>query len=270
METNEKIKRLRLQHNMTQNEFAASLGISRSALTQLEAGHTKPSFDVMEALIDQFDLDITSFFNTKVPEKKTFDDVLKTGQKVKQILKFYDDQYGLRYNMFIEDRLVKQVADGIENREQALMMRKLYDLYFVMKNIVADIDDFMVDPLKRYANKLRKHPQEEEDDDRMLRSPDAPEVQDHLDQIVAEVTKFFENNSEVLQDMEEVLLKDGDPVSSVTYFTNPVNKFLHSSREEYLRHFEILLQQVEALPEVEHYYEKEHLFFWKNVVNRQP
>ena len=269
METNEKIKHIRLQHNMTQNEFAASLGISRSALTQLEAGHTKPSFDVLEALIDQFDVDITTFFNASVPEKKSFDDVLKTGQKVKRILKFYDDQYGLRYNMFIEERLVKQVADGLENREQALMMRRIYDLYVVLKNIVADIDDFMVDPLKRYANKLRKHPQEEENDDRMLRSPDAPEVQEHLNQILAEVTKYFENNIEVLQDIEEALRKDGNSLGDVTFFTNPVNKFLHSSREEYLRHFEILLTQVEALPEVERYYGKEHLFFWKNVVNRQ-
>ena len=75
MDTNEKIRHIRLQHDMTQNEFAASLGISRSALTQLEAGHTKPSFDVLEKLIDQFDVDINVFFNSSVPQKKNLDDI---------------------------------------------------------------------------------------------------------------------------------------------------------------------------------------------------
>ena len=111
METNEKIRHIRLQHDMTQNEFAASLGISRSALTQLEAGHTKPSFDVLEKLIDQFDVDINDFFNSSVPQKKNLDDVSDIGQRALKILKFYDDQYGLRYNAFLEERLVKQVAE---------------------------------------------------------------------------------------------------------------------------------------------------------------
>ena len=66
MDTNEQIKHIRTQHDMTQNEFAASLGISRSALTQLEAGHTKPSFDLLQKLIDQYDVDVNVFFNSSV------------------------------------------------------------------------------------------------------------------------------------------------------------------------------------------------------------
>lgn len=269
MDTNEKIRHIRLQHDMTQNEFAASLGISRSALTQLEAGHTKPSFDVLEKLIDQFDVDINVFFNSSVPQKKNLDDVLDIGQRALKILKFYDEQYGFRYNAFLEERLVKQVAEEYPDRKKAEALLKVYEIYFKFQGYVGDIELIMMDPLKRYANKLRKERVvDEESDDRLLRSADSPEAQEHLDQIMNEMMKYLDAGGDLMFEMLEIFRKRGNGIVEYIYFTNPRNKFLYSSREECLRHFEILLKQVEALPEVEHFYEQEHLFFWNDVFNK--
>ena len=269
METNEKIKHIRLQHAMTQNEFAASLGISRSALTQLEAGHTKPSFDVLEKLIDQFDVDINVFFNSSLPQKKNLDDVLDIGQRAQKILKFYDDQYGLRYNTFLEERLLKQVAEEYEDREKAEQLLKLYEIYLKFQSYVNDIELILIDPLKRYANKLRKARfADEEADDRLLRASDSPEAKEYLDQIMNEMMKYLNEGGDfVFEILEEFNERVPNNVEYI-YFTNPRNKFLYSSREECLRHFEILLKQVEALPEVEHFYNQEHLFFWNSIFTK--
>lgn len=269
MDTNEQIKHIRTQHDMTQNEFAASLGISRSALTQLEAGHTKPSFDLLQKLIDQYDVDVNVFFNSSVPQKKTLDDVSEIGQRVQKILKFYDDQYGLRYNSFLEERLVKQVAEEYPNLEKAETLMKVYDAYLKFQGFVGDIELILIDPLKRYANKVRKERvAEEESDDRLLREADSPEAKEHLDQIMNDMMKYLDEGGNIVLEILEEFKKNDFVNVEYVFFTNPRNKFLYSSREECLRHFEILLKQVEALPEVEHFYEQEHLFFWNTFFNR--
>ncbi len=262
MDTNEKIRHIRLQHDMTQNEFAASLGISRSALTQLEAGHTKPSFDVLEKLIDQFDVDITVFFNSSVPEKKNLDDVSDIGQRAQKILKFYDDQYGLRYNEFLEERLVHQVAKEYPDREKAELILKTYEVYVFLRAIVSDLELMFMDPLKRYANKLRKQREMgDEHDDELLRKPDSPEIILHLEAIVNEISRFAGSDGGVIYEWMEGEKNKNAAWGELVYFTTPLSKVLFSSREALLRQFEILLNQADALDEVNHYYQKEHFFY---------
>ncbi|OWK74503.1 hypothetical protein CBW16_03595 [Flavobacteriaceae bacterium JJC] len=263
METNEKIKHIRLEHDMTQNEFAASLGISRSALTQMEAGHTKPSFDVLEKLIDLYDVDVAAFFNTAVPQKKKLDNVLEAGQNVQKILGFYDGYYGLRYNGLLVDRLVRQVTESYHDREKAEALKKTYEAYTMIKGIAAELEVMLVDPLKRYANKVRKHRvSEDESDDDLILSPDSSEVQSHLDHIMDEVAKYLENGGGTILEWYKDIKGDGGGFGEI-YFTSPLSKVLYSSQEEFLHHFEILLKNAEALSEVEHYYQTEHHFFGK-------
>ncbi|MCP2037689.1 helix-turn-helix domain-containing protein [Chryseobacterium sp. HSC-36S06] len=262
METNEKIKQIRIQHDMTQNEFAASLGISRSALTQLEAGHTKPSFDVLEKLIDQYDVDVSIFFNTTVPEKKKLDNVQEIGERVQKIMAFYDEQYGLRYNELLEERLVQQVAEAYPDREKADLLLKFYEAYVVLRSITADLEFLLMDPLKRYANKLRKQRESaEEHDDRLLRTPDSPDIVRHLDSIMDEIWSIAYGDGGIVLDWVAEQKKRNPQLGELIFFTTPLSKLLYSSREELLRQFEILLRQADALDEVSHYYQKEHFFY---------
>lgn len=263
MNTNDKIRHIRIQHDMTQNEFAASLGISRSALTQLEAGNTKPSFDVLERLIDEFDVDVNIFFNSAVPEKKKLDDTTAVGEKALRILKFYDDQYGLRYNTLLQEKLVRQIAADCDKPEDAKMVIDTLDAYLMLEATVTELEFRFFDPLKRYANKIRKQRLAfEQEDERLLEAANTAELRSQLNSIMQSLREYLENGAEVIHRWNEEFRADNDYFSELVTYTTPLHKLLDSSREEYLRHMEILLRQADSLDEVEHFYEKEHVFRW--------
>lgn len=261
MDTGQKIKQIRQEHEMTQHEFAASIGISRSALTQLEAGHTKPSYDVLEKLIDHFDVDIQMFFNPTVePSRKKLDNVVEVGMQVQKIRHFYDREYGLRYNSLLLDRLVQQVAEGYPDREKAEIIQKSYEAYAIFHGFGVMLDQILVDPLKRYANKVRKLRQQEgkEEEDEALYY-DSEDLKEHLDSIVNETVKYMGNGEGIVLHCVEILKQQS--YSDTVFFTSSLAKVLHASREENLYHFEVLLKNAEALEEVEHYYKTQHHFF---------
>lgn len=263
MDTGLKIKQIRQEHQMTQNEFATSIGLSRSALTQLEAGHTRPSYDVLEKLIDHYDVDVNLFFNSAaLPAGKTFDNTEELGNKVQKIRQFYDEHYGLRYNDLLLEDLVKKVVDQYPDRAKAEKFRQAYEVYEMMHNINRVLELRLVDPLKRYAHKARKlRAQEGRSEEDEILKYDSAELQAHLDSIIDETVTYMEDSEGVLekciQEIKEI--SDVDEV----FFTSPLAKFLYSSQEEFLHHFEILLKNADALPEVEHYYETQHHFFGK-------
>ena len=54
----EKLKTLREEHDMTQGELAAMLGVSRSAVGMYEQGKREPDFEVLDTLADILDVSI--------------------------------------------------------------------------------------------------------------------------------------------------------------------------------------------------------------------
>lgn len=260
MDTGQKIKQIRQEHEMTQHEFAASIGISRSALTQLEAGHTKPSYDVLENLIEHYDVDVQIFFNPTIqPSRKKLDNIEETGMKVQKILQFYNNEYGLRYNTLMVDHLVKKVADGYPDRQKGELLDKCYEAYYILRGTTYMLDQILIDPLKRYANKVRKLRQQEGNDEDDTLYYDSADVKAQLDSIVTETINYVGSEEDVLLRCVQVLKEDAD-VDNVS-FTSPLAKVLHASREEYLYNFEMLLRNADALEEVEHYYKTQHHFF---------
>ncbi len=263
MDTGVKIKQIRQENQMTQSEFAASIGLSRSALTQLEAGHTRPSYDVLEKLIDHYDVDINSFFNsTPVKPSRTFDNPVEIGERVQKIRQFYDDHYGLRYNDLLLDDLVRKVVEQYPHQQKGQLLSQAYEIYSMLSSIKRSFDLKLVDPLKRYAHKVRKLRIEAgniEDDESV--KYDSEELQAHLDTIINESIRIMdEGQGTLVQWVRD--MKETTQLNEV-FFTSPLAKFLYSSQEDFLRHFEILLKNADALPEVEHYYETQHLFFGK-------
>ncbi len=54
----ERVKMVRKQRNMTQVNFAQNLGISQANLSEIEAGKSKPSLDVLLSLVTEFKVDL--------------------------------------------------------------------------------------------------------------------------------------------------------------------------------------------------------------------
>jgi transcriptional regulator with XRE-family HTH domain len=58
-----KIKALRKQRNLTQNELAQLCGISTSFLSNMERGLNAPSFDVLESLAKALKVQVKDLFD---------------------------------------------------------------------------------------------------------------------------------------------------------------------------------------------------------------
>lgn len=52
------LRKLRTQHNMTQQELALKLGVSRSAIGMYENGEREPDFELLETIADFFNVDM--------------------------------------------------------------------------------------------------------------------------------------------------------------------------------------------------------------------
>lgn len=63
-----KIKRLRSQHKMSQEELAFKLNVAQTSVSNFEANKTVPDFIVMQKLCKEFDVDFEYFIeeNTNV------------------------------------------------------------------------------------------------------------------------------------------------------------------------------------------------------------
>ncbi|MCK9524421.1 MAG: cupin domain-containing protein [Limnochordia bacterium] len=77
MKIGEKIKRLRMQHNLTQEELADRSELSKGFISQVERELTSPSIATLVDILEALGTDLQDFFNHKVPEKIVFtkDDV---------------------------------------------------------------------------------------------------------------------------------------------------------------------------------------------------
>ncbi len=52
------LKLLRTEKNMSQQELADALGISKSAVNMYERGERQPNFEILESIADYFNVDI--------------------------------------------------------------------------------------------------------------------------------------------------------------------------------------------------------------------
>ncbi len=59
------IKKLRLDHNLTQNELALKLGVSKSTISMYENGNRTPDFEMLESIADFFNVSIDSLIGAQ-------------------------------------------------------------------------------------------------------------------------------------------------------------------------------------------------------------
>lgn len=72
MELGEKIKRLRLQHGLTQEELALRCNLSKGFISQLERDLTSPSIATLMDILECLGTDLHAFFNKQEEEKIVF------------------------------------------------------------------------------------------------------------------------------------------------------------------------------------------------------
>ena len=73
MQIGEKIKRMRVQLGLTQEELAARTELSKGFISQLERDLTSPSIATLMDILETLGSDIAHFFNEAPPEKTVYD-----------------------------------------------------------------------------------------------------------------------------------------------------------------------------------------------------
>lgn len=252
MDTGEKIKAIRAAHRMTQTDFATSLGISRSALTQLEAGNTKPNYEVLQRLVSTFEVDVHEFFKEE-PLRLNYplqNDDAENGRRVRKIIEFYDSVYGNRYNVLLFERLLRRVNAVYPDKEKGKMLVSAYRAYTLMVAFCDKVERVLIDPLKRYSHqvKLREeqkgNPENEEDiwaEDLQVLQGIVAETEAFMERVGNVFLEYYEESRGVLYVEEE-------------FHATALQKVMHQSTENTLNIFESLLKNADLLNEIEKFY----------------
>ena len=64
-----RLKAIRLDRKLTQEEFAELVGISVDFLSLIERGVNSPSFEVLERMADRLDLQVRELFDFRKPAR---------------------------------------------------------------------------------------------------------------------------------------------------------------------------------------------------------
>lgn len=57
-----RLRYLRKQDNITQQQLADSIGVAKSTISMYESGQREPDFETLEALADYFNVEMSTFF----------------------------------------------------------------------------------------------------------------------------------------------------------------------------------------------------------------
>lgn len=73
MAFNSVLKKLRLQDDLTQSELADKLGVGKSTVSMWEKGERKPSYEMLEAIADYFNVSMGVLLDEKKPASVSAD-----------------------------------------------------------------------------------------------------------------------------------------------------------------------------------------------------
>ncbi|WP_159722255.1 helix-turn-helix domain-containing protein [Enterococcus sp. CSURQ0835] len=102
MEIGEKLKNLRIQKNLTQEELGERTGLSKGYISQLERDLSSPSLETFFAILEVLGVTPEGFFSQKIGEQK----ILYTQQDAQS---FTDDEHGYHITWLITESNEKEM-----------------------------------------------------------------------------------------------------------------------------------------------------------------
>ena len=100
------LKKIRKEHNLSQEDLAESLGVSRQAISKWESGVAYPEMDKIISLCDKFNLNIDDLLHRDVKEVKGEEESKKKiNDYINDFLKFITDTINLFSNMSFKSKI---------------------------------------------------------------------------------------------------------------------------------------------------------------------
>ena len=92
----ENLKKIRKEHNLSQEQLADELGVSRQAISKWESSTAYPEMDKIIALCDKFNLNIDDLLHRDIKEVKGEEESKKNiNNFINDFLKFISDSVNL-------------------------------------------------------------------------------------------------------------------------------------------------------------------------------
>lgn len=129
----ENLKKIRKDHNLSQEQLADELKVSRQAISKWESGNTYPEMDKILQICTKFNLDINDLLNNDIRE-------IKSEQQTKNNINKYIDDFlnfiSKTFNMFMGFSLKTKLKCLFE---QAIIITLLLITFAIIGNIFGSI-----------------------------------------------------------------------------------------------------------------------------------
>ncbi len=131
------LKKIRKDNNLSQEQLADELGVSRQAISKWESGAAYPEMDKIIALCDKFNLNIDDLLHRDIKEVKGEQETKKNiNMYIDDFLKFVSDSFSLFTNMSFGSKVKFLI-------EQCLIILVLWAIGAITYNIIYDVFDGM-------------------------------------------------------------------------------------------------------------------------------
>ena len=146
----ENLKRIRKEQNLSQEQLADELGVSRQAISKWESGSAYPEMDKIIFLCNKFDLNIDDLLHRDIKEVKGEEESKKKLNKtIDDFLKFITDTVNLFSNMHFKSKIKCLI-------EQAIIIGIFFVIFYIVVNIghiaFYDLLCFLPDKIKLFLN----------------------------------------------------------------------------------------------------------------------
>lgn len=139
------LKRIRKENNLSQEDLAELLGVSRQAVSKWESGIAYPEMDKILTICEKFNLNIDDLLNKDIKEvKSTEESKLKINKYVNDFLKFITDGINLFTSMNFKTKLKFII-------EQLII---ILVLAFILVGIFNLTNNLLYDILRYLPNKI--------------------------------------------------------------------------------------------------------------------
>ena len=131
------LKKVRKDNNLSQEQLADELGVSRQAISKWESGAAYPEMDKIIALCDKFNLNIDDLLHRDIKEVKGEQETKKNiNMYIDDFLKFVSDTFSLFTNMSFGSKVKFLI-------EQCLVIFVLWAIGAIAYNIIDDVFEGM-------------------------------------------------------------------------------------------------------------------------------
>ena len=146
----ENLKKIRKEHNLSQEQLADELGVSRQAISKWESSVAYPEMDKIIALCNKFNLNIDDLLHKDIKEVKGEEESKKKiNNYIDDFLKFFTDTINLFSSMRLKSKikcLFEQCIIAVLLFLISLIVNSVLESFFgsILKILPAGISHFFI------------------------------------------------------------------------------------------------------------------------------